>query len=162
MLAKAERHQAQLEKAFEAAESGDWSKIPDKASVGRHLGYEIEEVARAIGSGGYAKTILHYAEINKKVIAELEKSGGRAMITQGRLLGGDLRFDIAVVNFDEKTVKLIDMVATADKAHLGKTLEYVEQLKKILPKDFTFLPIEMRYVDAEGKVVEALEEAVAI
>lgn len=159
MLASAERHRAQLEKAFEAIDSGDWSKIPDKRSVGRHLGYEIEEIAKGIGSGGYAKEILHYRQINKTVLAQLEKGRGRALITQGRLRGGDLRFDIAVIDFDKKSVELIDLVPRADPAHVAKTQEYIKALKKLLPKDFSFIGSEMRYVDAEGKVVETLEEA---
>jgi len=159
LLAKAERHRVQLEKAYEAMEAGDWSKIPDPDSVGRHLGYEIEEIAKGIASGGYAKEILHYTQLNKKVIAELEKGGGRTLITQGQLKAGALRFDIAVLDFDKKTVELIDLVPKANAIHIAKTQQYINELKKILPKDFSFVGTEMRYVDAEGKVVETLEEA---
>jgi hypothetical protein len=64
---------------------------PGRTSVGKHLGYEVEEIAKVIASGGNAKQILHYTQINKKLLAELEKGRGRVLITQGQLKGGDRR-----------------------------------------------------------------------
>jgi hypothetical protein len=158
-LAKAERHKAQLEKAFDAIESGDWSKIPDKQSVGRHLGYEIEERAKTIAPLVGVDKTLHYAALNRKMLKELSEGGERVLVTQGRLQGGALRFDMAVIDFDKKTVELIDLVATANKSHVEKTAAYIEELKKILPPGYELTSTEMRYVDAEGRVVDTLEEA---
>jgi hypothetical protein len=161
-LAKAERHRAQLEKAFKATKSGDWSKIrgKDRSSIGRHIGYELEEMVRATAVGGRAKTVLNYDLVNKKLIGKLQKDGGRAVITQGRLKGGDLRFDIAEIDFDQKTVELIDLVPKADAAHIAGTKLYEKELRKLLPGDFEFLTKEHRYVGKEGQVLDVLEEAV--
>lgn len=158
-IAKAERHKDILEKAFEAAESGDWTKITGKerSSIGRHIGYEIEETARAIASGGRAKQVLNYELVNKQLIAKLEKGGGRALLTQGRLKGGDLRFDIAEIDFDKKTVELIDLAPRPNSTHIAGTKLYEKELSKLLP-DFTFKTSELHYVGEEGQVLEKLEE----
>ena len=161
-LAKAERHRSQLEKAFEASESGDWSKISgkDRSSIGRHIGYELEEIAKATATGGRAKTVLNYELVNKRLISKLEKDGGRALITQGRLKGGDLRFDIAEINFDKKTVELIDLAPKSDAAHLAGTKLYEKELRKLLPADFKFITSEFHYVGEEEQVLEDLAEVI--
>lgn len=159
-IARAQRHEAQVAKAFEAETTGDWSKIPDKASVGRHLGYEIEEIARAFGASGFADKVMHYSQLTKKAVADLEKAGGRVLITQGQLKGGKLRFDIALIDFDTKSFELIDLVPMAHGPHVEKTRQYMDVLQKLLGKEFKPSVMELRYVDAEGKVVDTLEESV--
>lgn len=160
-LARAERHRAQLERAFQAAKKGDWGRIPgaERTSIGKHIGYELEELARAAASGGRAKNVLNYRLVDSKLIAKLEQDGGRAVITQGQLKGGDLRFDLVEIDFDAKTVELIDLVPEADAAHIRGTKLYEEELRKLLPEDFTFMSFEQRYVNAQGQVGESLEEA---
>ena len=159
-IAKAERHKDILEKAFKATESGDWTKITGKerSSIGRHIGYELEETARAIASGGRAKQVLNYELVNKRLMAKLEQGGGRVLITQGRLRGGDLRFDIAEIDFDKRTGELIDLAPRPDPSHIAGTELYEKGLSKLLPGDFTFKTSELHYVGEEGRVLEKLEE----
>ncbi len=159
-IKRAKRHEAQVAAAFEAEKTGDWSKIPDKASVGRHLGYEIEEIVRAFGASGFADKVMHYSQLTKKAVADLQKVGGRVLITQGQLKGGKLRFDIALIDFDKKSFELIDLVTMAHSAHAEKTRQYMDELQKLLGKEFKPSSKELRYVDAEGKVVDTLEESV--
>jgi hypothetical protein len=158
-LARAQRHKSQLRRAVEAAESGDWSKIPGKerTSIGKHIGYELEELTRTIASGGRAKAVLNYEHVNAQLIAKLEKDGGRVVITQGRLKGGDLRFDLAEIDFDHKTVELIDLAPKGDPAHVAGTKLYEAEMQKLLP-DFKITSMEQHYVGAEDQVLEVLEE----
>lgn len=160
-IKKAQRHEALLQRAFEADEEGDWSKIsgPDRSSIGRHVGYEVEEISRIIASGGRAKTVLNYEQIDKKTIAKLMQDGGHVFITQGQLKGGDLRFDIAEIDFgSRRTVELIDLAPGAERSHVEATRAYQKELAKLLPKDFTFTTKEQHYVNSKGQVVENLEE----
>jgi hypothetical protein len=160
-IAKAEHHQNILQKAHEATESGDWTKISgtERSSIGRHIGYELEEITRVAASGGRAKAILNYEMINKQRIAKLREGRGRVLITQGRLKGGDLRFDIAEIDFDQKTGELIDLAPRPDPVHQKGTLTYAKEMQKLLP-DITFKTSESYYVGAEGQVLEELEEVV--
>jgi len=159
-IKKAQRHEALLQKAFEADQAGDWSNISaaDRSSIGRHVGYEVEEISRIIASRGRAKTVLNYEQINKKMIAKLMAEKGRVLITQGQLKGGDLRFDIAEIDFDRRTVELIDIAPGAERSHVEATRVYKDELAKLLPKDFTFIVKEHHYVNAEGQVLESFEE----
>jgi len=159
-IKKAQRHEALLERAFEADQAGDWSAISgaDRSSIGRHVGYEVEEISRIIASRGRAKTVLNYEQIDKKMIAKLLDERGRVLITQGQLKGGDLRFDIAEIDFDKKTVELIDLAPGAERSHVEATRMYQKELARLLPKDFTFKISEQHYVNARGQVVEDLEE----
>jgi hypothetical protein len=71
-----------------------------------------------------------------------------------------LRFDLAEINFDKKTVELIDLAPHSNPAHLKGTQLYKEELQKLLPEDFKFIVTEQHYVGAEGQVLEDLAEVV--
>ncbi len=162
-IARAERHEAILTKAFEASEAGDWTAFSGKGerqSIGRHIGYEVEEYSRIIASGGRAKEVLHYEQISKRLLTKLDDGESRTLITQGQLKGGDLRFDIAEIDCNKRTVDLIDLAPNANRAHIDGTDLYRRELSKLLPKDFVFKSAENHYVGADGQVLEDLEEVV--
>jgi hypothetical protein len=160
-IAKAERHEAILTKAFEASEAGDWTAFSGKGerqSIGRHIGYEVEEYSRVIASGGRAKEVLHYEQISEQLLTKLDDGESRILITQGRLRGGDLRFDIAEIDFRKRTVDLIDLAPNANRAHINGTDLYRKELSELLPNDFVFESFENHYVGADGRVLEDLQK----
>ena len=126
-----------------------WTDLPgmDRTSLGKRYGYIVEDLTREIAKGGRAQ-VLHYAMVDEKLIAAARKKGGRLLITQGRLKGGAMRFDIAEIDFAKQHVELIDLTPKGDKAHLAGTIEYAQELHRLT--GFRVSASEMHYVgDAE-------------
>jgi len=125
-----------------------WTDIrgEDRTGLGKDYNSIIEILVREIASGGLA-TVLHYPKVTKAMLKELAKQGGRLIITEGRLPSGG-RFDIVDINFDKKTVVIIDITALMEPKHGSKTGGYATEIG-----DLTGFPVksyEGRYVIPEG------------
>lgn len=125
-----ERRAERLAKAERAETWTDLSGT-DRTSLGKAYGAIVESLTRELTTGGRAKAVLHYVEVDKALIGKLQKGGGRVVITQGRLNKGKLRFDIAEIDFDKKTIDLIDLTPKGDPSHLSKTVDYEMALKEL-------------------------------
>jgi hypothetical protein len=145
-------------KLAQAERAKKWSDLPGqvRTSLGKRYGYIIQEVTRTIVAGGRAKVVLHYPMVDASLIKKLAQGGGRVVITEGRLKGGALRFDIAEIDFDRKTVEVIDLTPTKKTGHVAKTGSYHAELEKL-----TGFPVEsfdLLFVD-EDQLVEELQKA---
>jgi hypothetical protein len=151
-----QRRKNRLKKAEEMAKKGGkWPDLPsdDRSGLGRAYNAIIEKLVREIASGGRAR-VLHWPQVNKKLIDELAKEGGRVVITEGQLYGGKLRFDIAEIDFKNKTVELIDLTSLQDKGHAGKTNDYADALEKLT--GFPVSACEIPYVGEDGQLLDDL------
>jgi hypothetical protein len=141
------------ERLTKAEEADQWTDLPgtDRTSLGKAYDHILLTLVRAISGGGRA-TVLHYVHVTKALLEEMRTTvGGRLIITQGRLRGGSLRFDLAEIDFDRGTVDLIDLTALHDPRHASKNTDYETDLA-----DLTGFPVaayEARYVD-ENKVAD--------
>ncbi|MFF0086749.1 DUF4157 domain-containing protein [Streptomyces canus] len=141
---------------FGKAESVDkWTELPgrDRTSLGKAYNYIIEILVRELAGGGRA-TVLHSPNLTKALLDQLRAAGGRVVITEGRLSGGERRFDIAEIDFDRKTVELIDLTAQRDPKHAKKTAVYQTMLAELT--GFPVTAYEARYVNDNGELADEL------
>jgi hypothetical protein len=137
------------------AEKADkWTDLPgtDRTSLGKAYNTIVDTIVREIVSGGRA-VALHYVEVTPELIAHYAKLGDALVITEGRLPSG-IRFDIAMIDFRNQRVELIDLTALKSGTHAGKTQDYAKALKSL-----TGLPVESfeaHYVGDDEKPADEL------
>jgi hypothetical protein len=100
--------------------------------------------------------VLHYPLVDAKLIKKLAEEGGRVLITQGRLRGGEMRFDIVKIDFDRSQISLIDLTPRGDTSHIKFTLAYASDLHNLT--GFPVHAAELHFVDADGNLRQELEE----
>lgn len=147
-----DRRAGRLEKA---EKTDKWTDLPgrDRTSLGKAYNHIIQTLVREIASGGRSR-VFHYASVTAALIAELRAGGGRVIFTEGRLNGGALRFDIAEIDFDSKTVAVVDLTAMRDPSHAAKTGAYSSELAKLT--GFPVDAFEARYVGDDAKLAEEI------
>jgi hypothetical protein len=145
------------ERLAAAERAKKWTDLPGnvRTSLGKRYNDIIQKLVRKIASGGRAR-VLHYAKVDKALIDELREIGGRVLMTEGRLKGGSMRFDIAEIDFNRKTVELIDLTAMYDPDHAAATKAYAKELSRLT--GFQVKAIEMPYVGADEKLLDELGE----
>jgi hypothetical protein len=111
-------------------------------------------VGEALGRTG--QQALHYVELTRSSIAKLRAAGGRVLITEGRLPGKRLRFDMLEIDFTKGAAELLDVAATTTKAHMAKTLAYKGALEGML--GMTVEAKELLYTGPQGELLETLLE----
>ena len=133
-----------------------WTNLPGKVrtSLGKRYNFIVQKLTRVIAGGGRATEVLHYSIVDEALIARLSKAGGRVLITEGRLLGGKLRFDLAEIDFEQKTIELIDLTPTLENGHVIKTLSYAAELKRLTGFDVS--SSELLYVGPDGNLLSDL------
>jgi len=149
---------SQVEKLLSAEQAAKWTDLPGpvRTSLGKRYGYIVQELTREIASGGRAKAVLHWPLVDADLISRLKATGGRVVITEGRLKGGDLRFDFAEIDFDRGKVEVLDLTPSKDPAHIAKTAAYAEELRKLT--GFEVESFELLYVGEEGELLPELEK----
>jgi hypothetical protein len=138
------------------AENADkWTDLPgrDRTSLGKAYNHIVQTLIREIASGGRS-AVLHYVNVTQALIDQYRATGGRLLITEGRLSGGSLRFDIAEIDFDARTVELIDLTALSDPGHAGKTGEYMAALQQLT--GFPVSAYEGRYVNDDARLADEI------
>lgn len=133
-----------------------WTNLPGKVrtSLGKRYNFIVQKLTRVIAGGGRATEVLHYAAVDEALITRLKRTGGRVLITEGRLLGGKLRFDLAEIDFEQKTIELIDLTPTLENGHVVKTLSYAAELKRLT--GFQVSSSELLYVGPDGNLLSDL------
>jgi hypothetical protein len=100
--------------------------------------------------------VLHYVEVDAKLLEKLRATGERVVIMEGRLSSKGLRFDMLEIDFAKGRVELLDLTATSSPGHLAKTRDYKTSLEKLLK-----LPVEAKeliYTGPKGELLETLIE----
>jgi peptidoglycan hydrolase-like protein with peptidoglycan-binding domain len=138
--------QSRAERLEKAEKAEKWTDLPgpDRRSLGKAYNHIVESMVRELAGGGRA-AVLHYAHVTKELVEELRKKGGRVVITEGRLMGGSRRFDIAEIDFTSGRVELIDLTALGDPRHVAKNYDYADGLGRVT--GFPVAAYEARYVD---------------
>jgi outer membrane protein OmpA-like peptidoglycan-associated protein len=133
-----------------------WTNLPGKVrtSLGKRYNFIVQKLSRVIAGGGRATEVLHYAMVDEALITRLKRTGGRVLITEGRLLGGKLRFDLAELDFEQKNIELIDLTPTLENGHVVKTLSYAAELKRLT--GFQVSSSELLYVGPDGNLLSDL------
>jgi hypothetical protein len=146
-----------IQRLAAAEATGRWTDISgaDRSALGTHYGYIVEQITREIAGGGRAR-VLHYPLVDTKLIEALAEEGGRVLITQGRLRGGAMRFDIVEIDFDRLHISLIDLTPRSDASHIKSTLAYASELHNLT--GFPVHAAELYFVDMEGGLRQELEE----
>jgi hypothetical protein len=147
----------QAERLAQAERAKKWTDLPGnvRTSLGKRYNYIIQTLTRKIAAGGRASKVLHYPKVDAKLISELAKDGGRVVITEGRLKGGELRFDIAEIDFSRRKVEVIDLTAMRDPSHAAVTGDYAKELHNLT--GFDVEAFEMPYVGEDMKLLDELE-----
>jgi len=134
-----------------------WGNISpkDRWRLGKVYDNLMESMVRGIyKTGDY--NVLHYVELDAKLVAELRASGKTAVITEGRLRSLGLRFDMLKIDFAKGTAQLIDLAATSSSQHVAKTLAYKNALAKLLNMEVE--AIEMLYTGDKGELLPVLKQ----
>jgi hypothetical protein len=146
---------SRAEKLGEAEQADKWTDLEGRkrTSLGKAYNTIIQAIVREIANRGWTRTALHYVEVNRALIDRERQQGGRLLITEGRLAGIG-RFDIALINFDNGTIELIDLTAMVSGSHAGKTLDYQTALEKLT--GFDVASYEAHYVGEDEKLADEL------
>lgn len=143
------------EKLGDAERADKWTELEGRkrTSLGKAYNTIVQSIVREVAQRGWARTAMHYVEVNRALIDRERPQGGRLLITEGRLAGVG-RFDIALIDFDHGTIELIDLTAMVSGSHSGKTLDYQRELEKLT--GFDVASYEAHYVGEDEKLADEL------
>lgn len=154
-----DKQAARLRRITEALnDDTKWGEVTarDRLRLGKAYDAALGKLVRDIYSATKA-TVMHYTEVNAALFKKLAATGGRVLITEGRISGVG-RFDMALIDFDKKVGVVIDIASTSTPRHEAKTRGYKKALEKMLKGHMSAK--EMLYTGKNGEVLEKLKEVV--
>jgi hypothetical protein len=143
------------ERLGKAEQAEKWTDIEgrERTSLGKAYNSIVQLIVREVAARGWTRTAYHYVEVKRELLDREAQQGGRILITEGRLPGVG-RFDIALIDFDAKTIELIDLTAMRSGTHAGKTVDYQTALENLT--GFKVGSYEAHYVGDDEKLADEL------
>ena len=156
------KQEARLRRVAEALQDDTkWGEVSARDRL--RLGHVYDRLVEQLASAGVERaggSVLHYAELTAELVAALRQTGGRVLITEGRIgIAGSSRlkrFDLLEIDFARGSAELIDLTATASARHRAKTRAYKGALEDLLG-----MPVEAKeliYTGPKGELLETLVE----